>query len=73
MNCWPWPCGRLWSQEQDRRPASAADACPTSRKSLVQFFTPSYSLYPVLADIHGAAPTPVPLSADFDDSLARPA
>ena len=27
-----------------------------SSKSLVQFFTPSYSLYPVLADIHGATP-----------------
>ncbi len=34
-------------------------------KSLVQFFTPSYSLYPVLADIHGAARNAVPLSADF--------
>jgi histidinol-phosphate aminotransferase len=36
-----------------------------SGKSLVQFFTPSYSLYPVLADIHGAATNAVPLSADF--------
>src|ERR1019366_6089182 len=34
-------------------------------KSLVQYFTPSYSLYPVLADIHGAARNPVPLEADF--------
>ena len=34
-------------------------------KSLVQFFTPSYSLYPVLADIHGAARNAVPLGADF--------
>jgi histidinol-phosphate aminotransferase len=31
----------------------------------VQFFTPSYSLYPVLADIHGAAKNPVPLKPDF--------
>jgi histidinol-phosphate aminotransferase len=31
----------------------------------VQFFTPSYSLYPVLADIHGAAKNPVPLKSDF--------
>ena len=31
----------------------------------VQFFTPSYSLYPVLADIHGAAKNGVPLTADF--------
>jgi len=34
-------------------------------KSLVQFLTPSYSLYPVLADIHGAARSAVPLSANF--------
>jgi len=34
-------------------------------KSPVQFFTPSYSLYPVLADIHGAVCNAVPLSADF--------
>jgi histidinol-phosphate aminotransferase len=32
---------------------------------LVQFFTPSYSLYPVLADIHGARRNPVPLAAAF--------
>jgi histidinol-phosphate aminotransferase len=35
------------------------------RRSLVQYFTPSYSLYPVLADAHGARRTPVPLPADF--------
>ena len=41
-------------------------------KSRVQFLTPSYSLYPVLADIHGAATNPVPLSADFSlPSLAN--
>jgi len=32
---------------------------------LVQYFTPSYSLYPVLADIHGAAKNAVPLKSDF--------
>jgi histidinol-phosphate aminotransferase len=37
-----------------------------SSKSLVQFFHPSYSLYPVLAETHGAACNPVPLGADFD-------
>jgi histidinol-phosphate aminotransferase len=31
----------------------------------VQLFTPSYSLYPVLADIHGAAKNSVPLKPDF--------
>jgi histidinol-phosphate aminotransferase len=36
-----------------------------SPKSVVQYFTPSYSLYPVLADIHGAWKNPVPLKPDF--------
>jgi histidinol-phosphate aminotransferase len=31
----------------------------------VQYFTPSYSLYPVLADIHGAAKSAMPLNPDF--------
>jgi histidinol-phosphate aminotransferase len=35
-------------------------------RARVQFFTPSYSLYPVLAQIHGAAPNPVPLHSDYD-------
>ncbi len=35
-------------------------------RSLVQFFAPSYSLYPVLADIHGARTNPVPLNPDFN-------
>src|SRR5436189_3913058 len=36
---------------------------PRTRRTqtLVQFFHPSYSLYPLLADIHGAARNPVPL------------
>lgn len=34
-------------------------------KATVQYFTPSYSLYPVLADIHGAVRNPVPLKPDF--------
>jgi histidinol-phosphate aminotransferase len=48
---------------------------PTERKSAalsraqsrqtIQYFHPSYSLYPVLADIHGAAKNPVPLKPDF--------
>jgi histidinol-phosphate aminotransferase len=42
-----------------------------SGRSLVQFFTPSYSLYPVLADIHGAASNAVPLRSDF--SIPSPA
>jgi len=31
----------------------------------IQYFTTSYSLYPVLADIHGAARNAVPLKSDF--------
>ncbi|MEJ0088229.1 MAG: histidinol-phosphate transaminase [Limisphaerales bacterium] len=34
-------------------------------KATVQYLTPSYSLYPVLADIHGAAKNAVPLKPDF--------
>lgn len=37
----------------------------TDPRTLVQYFTPSYSLYPVLADAHGAARGPVPLGPDF--------
>jgi histidinol-phosphate aminotransferase len=35
------------------------------RQHVVQYYTPSYSLYPVLADIHGAAKNAVPLKSDF--------
>jgi histidinol-phosphate aminotransferase len=34
-------------------------------QQIVQYFTPSYSLYPVLADIHGAVKKAVPLRPDF--------
>jgi histidinol-phosphate aminotransferase len=34
-------------------------------RTTVQYFTPSYSLYPVLAEAHGARPNAVPLAADF--------
>jgi histidinol-phosphate aminotransferase len=37
----------------------------TGAAATVQYFTPSYSLYPVLADIHGAHRRAVPLEADF--------
>jgi histidinol-phosphate aminotransferase len=37
----------------------------TRRLPTIQYFTPSYSLYPVLADIHGAAKNAVPLRRDF--------
>jgi histidinol-phosphate aminotransferase len=34
-------------------------------ESVVQYFHPSYSLYPVLADIHGALKNAVPLNSNF--------
>jgi histidinol-phosphate aminotransferase len=34
-------------------------------RCIVQYFAPSYSLYPVLADIHGAVRNAVPLKSDF--------
>ena len=37
----------------------------TDTRSIVQFFQPSYSLYPVLAAIHGARTNAVPLENDF--------
>jgi histidinol-phosphate aminotransferase len=42
-------------------------ATPRARlsRSTVQYFAPSYSLYPVLADIHGARRNPVPLGPAF--------
>jgi histidinol-phosphate aminotransferase len=42
-----------------RKPRAFASA------ATIQYFTPSYSLYPVLADIHGAAKNAVPLKTDF--------
>ncbi len=40
-------------------------AARRNSRSTIQYFTPSYSLYPVLADIHGAAKNAVPLNPDF--------
>lgn len=45
-------------------PAKPLDA-PAPARSVVQFFDPSYSLYPVLAAIHGAHAQAVPLADDF--------
>jgi histidinol-phosphate aminotransferase len=38
---------------------------PRPERYSVQYFTPSYSLYSVLADIHGALTNAVPLEPDF--------
>ncbi|HSY20316.1 MAG TPA: histidinol-phosphate transaminase [Candidatus Acidoferrales bacterium] len=47
--------------------ATRAFVEPNSKtaKATVQYFTPSYSLYPVLADIHGAVKNAVTLNPDF--------
>lgn len=44
---------------------SAERGARNGAKCTVQYFTPSYSLYPVLADTHGAAKNAVSLKADF--------
>ena len=46
-------------------PRDATRKGRTDGRSLVQYFTPSYSLYPVLADTHGAVRHAVALNADF--------
>ncbi len=48
-------------------PKTGAGRTPAQRecRCTVQYFVPSYSLYPVLADSHGAARNAVPLNADF--------
>jgi histidinol-phosphate aminotransferase len=48
------------------RDAGSKTAKAKASRFLVQYFNPSYSLYPVLADIHGAIWNPVPLGLDFD-------
>jgi histidinol-phosphate aminotransferase len=52
-------------------PATASASPGKASKSTVQFFDPSYSLYPVLADIHGATAQAVPLKPDFDIPTVR--
>src|SRR4051812_10252613 len=46
-------------------PSPRSKAQSPKSKSVVQYFHPSYSLYPVLADIHGAGKNAVPLKANF--------
>jgi histidinol-phosphate aminotransferase len=44
-------------------PATKANA--QNPRAIIQYFTPSYSLYPVLADINGSAKNAVALNPDF--------
>jgi histidinol-phosphate aminotransferase len=49
------------------QPPAGREGLPARRRQhVVQFFTPSYSLYPVLAAIHGATANAVPLTANFE-------
>lgn len=58
--------GKTSSSTSHRLQPFSRSGTPGARPSeVVQFFTPSYSLYPVLAEIHGAAQNPVPLDPSF--------
>src|SRR5579871_6439880 len=50
---------------EPKEKSGARSQKPEAGKATVQYFTPSYSLYPVLADTHGAAKNGVALNADF--------
>jgi histidinol-phosphate aminotransferase len=52
----------LYPSDGEKEKATRPKKCS---RSSVQFFEPSYSLYPVLADTHGAEPNPVPLRENF--------
>jgi histidinol-phosphate aminotransferase len=56
------PVGTRCSASQIKNGLRGSAALPNE---IVQYFTPSYSLYPVLADTHGAAKNAVPLKPDF--------
>ena len=56
------PVGTRCSASQIRNRLHGSAALPGET---VQYFSPGYSLYPVLADIHGAAKNAVPLKPDF--------
>ncbi len=46
-------------------PADSAKSGAAVSRETIQYFTPSYSLYPVLSDIHSARKSEVPLNADY--------
>lgn len=50
---------------QSRNGAASRSEVLRASASTVQFFTPSYSLYPVLAEIQGGIANAVPLEPDF--------
>ncbi|HSH14751.1 MAG TPA: aminotransferase class I/II-fold pyridoxal phosphate-dependent enzyme [Verrucomicrobiae bacterium] len=50
---------------KNQQPPTTGNARVNVSKATVQYFAPSYSLYPVLTDIHGAIRNAVPLGSDF--------
>ncbi|HCN30458.1 MAG TPA: histidinol-phosphate transaminase [Verrucomicrobiales bacterium] len=50
---------------KNQQPPATGNARANVSKATVQYFAPSYSLYPVLTDIHGAIRNAVPLGSDF--------
>ena len=70
VRCFVEPVAALVTTRQ-----TSPDSAALSRaqpRTLVQYFTPSYSLYPVLAETHSAITNGVPLNADFSlPSLAE--
>lgn len=46
-------------------PAQRKASSKPHARHTIQYFHPSYSLYPVLTEIHGAQANPVPLNEDF--------
>ncbi len=60
VRCFVEPEGRV-----TRVPNQKSGTRATRPSEVVQYFTSSYSLYPVLADIHGAVKNAVPLKPDF--------
>lgn len=62
----PVPAGGAGQNREPESNPRPGTACGSGDwRSIVQYFVPSYSLYPVLADIHGASRNAVPLRPDF--------
>jgi len=65
--CFVEPEGRVTRGPNQKKSGTRA----TRPSEVVQYFTPSYSLYPVLADIHDALRNALPLNPDFSLPFLR--
>lgn len=65
VKCFVEPVGTCSTTSHSRKKSGTRWNASLPWVSAVQYFTPSYSLYPVLADIHGAVKNAVPLKSDF--------